>query len=477
MPPSFEWEIHDRAGPPSRIGVGSVPPGNQQRRFRRSIAFIILLVLGGITMRIWTSIRDRAVEEARAELRASVELELVSVAEDDAELFRSRQDPADSTWQGQQLVRHGFGIAGAEGVRFVPAPGLKPAARVPEISDISVSGRDGRVQVTHWYEVRDLPLMAIEMNLLESEIGLPSEPLPFKSTWFYRQGDDGTWYHVAPSDGFLGIPHSWHSTQLEIRSAGFEAPLLDDVAPELVGLVLEVCQGLTCSPETHYVLSFEDVPTAAIQGERWTLPAPYLVGMPEEEEARVAWRWLLKLWLFQNLVTDHSNVNEISDTIILRQLVGRLAADVGLAESVATDREVLARAGARNELHSLQSLWQAQVDAGTPQEMRLLETEIAALLDFLAEQMGSERLYGLLPAPGEPFRATRATLFSSLGLKLEDFIAAWSKYVSELSGEPITSLSGSLNIRPSTESRPPSPVMPSYHIALLCEAVSRPYSA
>jgi len=467
MPPSFEWEIHDRAGPPSRIGVGSAPPGNRQRRFRSAIALIVLFIIGGVAIRAWTVVRDRTVREAQAELRASVELELASIAEADAELFRSRQDPADPGWQGQQLARHGFGIPGTEVVEFVPAPGLKPADRDPEISDIRVSGRDGRVQLTHWFEVRDLPPTAIERDVLDPDFDLPSKPLPFKSTWFYRQGEDGAWYHVAPSDSFLGIPHSWHSSRLEIRSAGLEASLLDNVAAELAGLVLQVCQGLDCPPNTHYVLSFEDIPTAVTQGDRWTIPAPHLAGMPEEEEARAAWRWLLKLWLFQNLVADHSNVDEIADKIILRQLVGRLAAQVGLAESLSVNKELLAQAGTRNQLHSLQSLWQARVNAEAPQEMRLLEAEITALLDFLTYQMGSDRLYELLPAPGEPFRAARAALFSSLGLELEGFTAAWSEYVSELSGEPLTSLGGSPDAPPIDESLTLSPVTSSRQIALV----------
>jgi hypothetical protein len=467
MPPSFEWEIQDDSGPPSRIGGGLEPPAIRKRRFRIAVALVVLLALGAIAIRTWAAVRDRAVEDAKAELRASVELELTSITEGDAELFRSRQDPADAMWQDRQSARQGFGST-AQGTTPSPlAPSLFATDRDPEISDIRVSGRDGQVQLTHWFEVRDL--LSVATGSMDLQVRLPSQPLPLSSTWFYRQGDDGIWYHVAPPDSFPGIPHSWFGSLLEIHSSELEAPLLGDSAAELMSLVVLVCRTLDCAPDTHYVLSFEDIGTATTSGERWALPAPHLVGLPEGEEARAAWHWSLKLWLFQNLIANHTNLEEIADSIILRQLVGRLAARAGLAEPIPTDSHLLLQAGAQNQLHSFQDLWQAGVNSEPAQATRLLETEIAALLDVLGSQIGSERLYELLPEPGVPFRASRAALFSSLDLDLDDITAAWSKYVSELSGEPVTSAGKAQEEPPPAESLAPPPVSSGNQIALVCD--------
>jgi hypothetical protein len=466
MPPSFEWEIEDNSGPPRQLGDASGSAARRNRRRLFATALVVLLAFGGIAIRAWTAARDRAVEEARAELRASVELELASIAEADAELFHNRQDPENPMWQDRQSARMGFGIPGQETTAWTPAPGLSATDRAPEIGDIRVSGRRGQVQLTHWFEVRN-PL-STEPGLMDAEVDLPPQPLPFRSTWFYRQGDDGVWYHVAPPDTFPGIPHSWYGNLLEIHSSELEAPLLGDSAVELVSLAALVCQVLDCAPETHYVLSFEDIVVATSIGERWALPAPHLVGLPEGAEARAAWQWSLKLWVFQNLVSSHTNLEEVTDSIILRQLVGRLAARAGLAEPFPTDRHLLLQASARNELHSFQELWQAGVNSNPARATRLLNAEIAALLDVLASQIGSDRLFELLPEPGVPFRASRAALFSSLDLGLHDITAAWSKYVAELTGEPVTSAGERQGEPPPAASLAPPPISSSNRIALVC---------
>lgn len=467
MPPSFEWKIEDNSGPPRQIGDASGSAASRKRRRLIAVVLVVLLASGGIAIRTWTAVRDRAFEEARAELRASVELELTSIAEADAELFHSRQDPEDPAWQDRQSARLGFGIPGQETAAWTPGPSLFAADRAPEIGDIRVAGRRGQVQLTHWFEVRN-PLSA-DPALMDAEVGFSSQPLPFKSTWFYRQGDDGVWYHVAPPDSFPGIPHSWYGNLLEIHSSEREAPLLGDSAAELVSLATLVCQVLDCVPDTHYVLSFEDVVAATTFGERWALPAPYLAGLPEGAEARAAWQWSLKLWVFQNLVSNHTNLKEVTDSIILRQLVGRLAARAGLAEPIPTDGHLLLQASARNQLHSFQELWQAGVNSDPTQATRLLKAETAALLDVLASQVGSDRLYELLPEPGVPFRASRAALFSSLDLGLHDITAAWSKYVAELTGEPVTSAGKGQDEPPPAASLVPPPISSGNHIALVCD--------
>jgi Tol biopolymer transport system component len=457
MSVSFDWDFAEEPrAPRPPDGRGGLPD-----RWRRWLSWgavvFILLVAGGLLTRAWVNDRLKAIEKVEAELRGIVELELKSIAEGDGELFRTRQDPADPRWQARQVARY---IANPTG--FVPAPGLASAERPSEIKKAHVFGRSGRVELVHWFQ-------PLSHTLPLSHTPTLSSPLPFHATWFYRLDEEGVWYHVAPPDDYWGIPYSWHGSRLTIRATEIESQLLDPIALDLALLVSEGCRRLDCLAQTRYTLSFEDNLPPQIQGDRWTLPALFLTGFPEGEEARAAWEQALKLWLVEALVRTRVAHPERAERVIYRQFVVRLQAELGLIEPPLPDVQLLAQALVEDKAHTPQGLWEAEYDPDDHEGNRLLEAEVTALLQFIETQVGPERLFDLLRAlrDDQLFYAL-ATFYR---LDTEDFQAGWSAYLAELTGVAAPAATPQASVQPlePPPAPPPPPVPPGDQIAFICD--------
>jgi Tol biopolymer transport system component len=423
MSVSFDWQIEQEDRLPHWPSSDTPPPDRRRRWLWRGIAVFVLLVAAGSGAYLWISSRLKAVEKAEAELRRIVELELTAIADGDAEIFRIRQDPSNLHWRDQQVIRYFSPEA-----QFVPAPGLTPSSRPPEIEKVHFFGQTGRVELTHWFQPTNPP---------NGRTNQPTnQPLPFHATWFFRQNEAGTWYHVAPPDDYWGIPYSWHGSRLDIRATEVEAEALDPIADELARLMARSCDWLGCPPDARYSLSFQDVSAPQTQGDRWVLPALYLAGLPDGEQANDAWARALELWLVETLARAQVGDDAVTQRIFYRQLVARLKAELGLAEAVSPDVELLTEALQYGGAHPLWRLWQAEYDPDEPEETRLYEAEVAAVLDLIGEQVGSERIFELLPALGDHYRLTDV-LTLLYDVSREDFTVAWSEHLSELTGVAI----------------------------------------
>jgi hypothetical protein len=304
----FEWEFDD-----DRQTVrGPAPSLGWRRWLRRTGLLLILLIIVALAVRARLAAHQRAIAETEFQLRAAVSLELKTIADGDVELFLARQDPGDPIWRDRQFVRY----LSPGAARFLPAPGLEPGDPPWEIHSVHLPDRSAQVaraELTRW--------------LREPGNNYPAAPLPFRVTWFYRQADDGTWYHVAPpddgqsapyyksagtrtaangsgeavvigftlttSDNFLRVPGlddgsltvvpapRWFGPVLKISathahvpwrasvlthsvSMPGEADLLDPIASDLGDLVARGCDWLSCPREAHYTLAFEDIPIAGV---------------------------------------------------------------------------------------------------------------------------------------------------------------------------------------------------------------------
>jgi hypothetical protein len=295
---------------------------------------------------VYTSLNGRlkAVEKGKTDLRAIVGLELKALADGDAALFRTYQDPTDADWQARQIVRY----LSPDAARLVPAPGLAPADRPAEIKQIHLSGPTGRAELVRWFQYPTGPSSGA------------SELLPFQATWFYRLDDQAVWRHVAPPDGYWGAPYTWQGSQLIIRAAQAEANLLAPIADELADLIASACQLLDCRQGSRYILSFEDVLTPRALGHRWMLPALYLSGLPEDQAAAAAWAHAVKLWLVEALAQTQVADDDGTDRLIYRQLVAYLAAELELIEPISPDVEPLTQALLKSEPHPPATLWEAR---------------------------------------------------------------------------------------------------------------------
>jgi hypothetical protein len=436
---SFQWEIQDEAGPLRRLDDGPPPPPSRRRLLVRGALVLVLVALIGWGFRAWVQDRLETAGKIEQELRAVVELELRSIAQEDAELFIARQDRADPAWRVRQINRY----ITPGGGRFVPAPWLTRADRPPEIGEIELSGRGASVQITYWYLEPPDPLPSQLTHQPSDQTGYPTanpppEPVPFTSNWFYRRADDGNWYHTSPPDDYLGLPHFWYGSRLDIHATGAEAELLSSTTSDLASTVAQVCRLLDCPVDVHYTLSFEDTIRPRVEAERWVLPAPYLAGLPTNQAAREAWQRLVRAWLVEAMVQAHERYDELSTSLIYQGLAARLRAEMDLAAQPEPDVELLRRALQAGEAHGLWELWEARYDTQDADETRLLQAEVTALLDYTASQMADGELLRWMGILQNRYQRADVPLFARYKLDRESFSVGWYSYLSGLTAVSVT---------------------------------------
>jgi WD40 repeat protein len=455
MPVDFDWEFEEDADSKRGPTGGTRLPVKVRRWLPRGAVVLLLFLAVGLGVRSWVKGRLDAVTEVEMELQGVVELELRTIAERDTEVFRSIQNPDDARWVARQMTRYLD-----EPDTFAPAPGFTPAGRAPEIEQVSVLGRTGTAELTVWYD---------------SSIEGRGDPLPFEVTWFYRQSDDGVWHHVPPPDDYLGIPHSWHSESLVIRATEAEADLLNVAAHELVDLVIKGCEWLDCPEDAHFTLSFHGELVPLVQDDMWILPALDLAGIPEDDRSQATWQRALKLWVVEALVASQVGGRYLDDRLIYRELMTRFQKELGLLDaSSATfplpDQELLARALRNGDTHPFRRLWEARHDPGDPDGQRLLEAEVALLLQWLEDQMGAEPVIQLLPLLGG-FDGTASARLALFGVARRDVEAEWFSYLFEQAG--ITPVAASTAREENGALEPPriaraASVPPGDQIAYIC---------
>jgi hypothetical protein len=420
MSVSFDWDFSEE--PQGHKGDGEPSPPGRRRRLRRIIVLVALLALVGGAVGLWVRGRLDVAKREETGLRAVAELELETIGRGDAELFRTLQDPADPIWRDRQVARYFSPQAAA----FAPAPGLVPSGRPTEIRQTHFFGQTGRVELVRW--------------LREAAPSLtPARLLAFNITWFYRRDEDGEWYHTAPPDTYWGIPYSWHGSRLEIRSTEVEAAWIDAVADELAIHIAQGCRWLGCPEGQRYTLNFMDVVGPEVQGDWWALPALTLSGIPANSSAREAWRRALELWTVEALARTQVGDAEVTERILYQQLVATLKARLKLAEPLALDTEQLARAVRDGDQAPLWSLWQAKPPQGDPERNRILEQEVTALLQFMQEEVGKERILRLLPALDE-YTYFSDAVDAVYDWDRVDFMQDWLSYMSDTTREQIAGL-------------------------------------
>jgi WD40 repeat protein len=421
MPVAFDWEFQEEDPDPSR----------RPERFgggRRQSSWLVLLVslftVGGLAFGLWAKRQLDAAKTIDEELRAVVELELKTIAEGDVDLFRGLQDPDDARWLGRQIARY---ISRPQSL--VPVPGMILDERPTEVAAVRTYGELGEAELVQWFTT--------------AEDG-QGDPLPFRTTWFYRRGQEGVWYHVAPPENHSGVPYSWYGTRLTIHASEFESQLLDPIAVDLVRLIYQGCLRLNCGADIKYTLSFEGVLTPKVQDDWWTLPELQVAGLPDSEWARSEWERALKLWMVDALARAQSDEANPSERMVYRQLVERLQADLvsggGISEHDEPDLEVLAEALRNGVSLDLQTLWRAVLDPDDSEATRLREHAVAAMLQWIEGKIDNEELHMLVPALGRYPRLDSA-LAATFELAPADLEHEWFAHLVELTDVDIVAAS------------------------------------
>ncbi|MCP4514475.1 MAG: hypothetical protein GY824_04505, partial [Delftia sp.] len=476
MSVNFDWDFEEQDAEPSFQREGIMLPGGRQRNWRlMGVLLFTLLVVGGLSVRLWLNYRLSAIADVEAELRKLVQLELQHITDGDADLLRHMQDPSVFRWQSRQVARYapddGGGLAPSTR-GFAPAPGLVPADRAPQIHNVRVVGRSGRVELTHWFQSTvKVAAPALPRWL---PFALPDSadlPLPFHVTWFYRLDQDGVWYHTAPSDAHVGIPYSWYGTRLDIHATEIEAETLHPVAGDVTMLMLKACRLLGCDEDEHYVLDLDDSPEPRLYSKRWSLPALYLAGLPDNQVAHDAWLQALKLWLVEALARSRAG-SGVQERVLYQRLVTRLQAELDLGVAPALDVETLALILNEVKLHSFPSFWDVEYDPEDAEGNRLLEAEIDALLYWVEEQVGTARLFELLPALSDYSQLDHALLALYHQPPATSFEWEWFNHLFELTGVPPLPLSAlpiSYQALGPPPTLPPSLISPGEQVTFICD--------
>jgi hypothetical protein len=232
----------------------------------------------------------------------------------------------------------------------------------------------------------------------------------------------------------VGIPYSWYGTRLDIHATEIEAETLFPVTGDLASLALRTCRLLGCEDDVHYVIYLDDSPEPRLYSKRWSLPAFYLAGLPDNQAAHDAWSQALELWFVESLARTRVG-SAMTERVLYQCLVTRLQAELGLGVAHALDVEPLALVLDERKPHSFQGLWQAEYDPADLEGNRLLDAEIDALMYWVEEQVGTARLFELLPALNDYSQLDNA-LLALYHLAPVSFEGEWFSYLFELTGVP-----------------------------------------
>lgn len=410
MPVDFDWNFADEPRPtlpePPRRSI-------RWRRFTRR-GLIVLLLLGtlGLLVRGWIQSRLDRIKEVESDLRLTVQVELQAQAEGDLELFLALQDPNDPNWRRLQTT---FFYA-----NHTPSPNFFLADRPIEIGQVRVSGRQGQIEITHWFTS-----VPTGPNITEGQT------YPFQTTWFYRLANDGNWQHVAPPNDYLGESWVWDGVWLDVTSRGVDADLIAPLSGEFIRLVSQSCGWIQCAANRRYTLTFGNTLSPRMLPNQWSLPAPYLIGQPADESTRTVWQNSLKRTVVLALVDANVDRARIERRAFYPHLLAWLTAELELTEPESPDTALLASAWQNNAWLAPSDLWGYE-RANTPTDQNeLIDSEIILLIQVIGSRYGPSAVGAMISALEEN-RPFNDLLNDQLGIDPADLEAAWLNRLQEI---------------------------------------------
>jgi len=400
MPVEYEWHFDEKGPGGETEGTGEARPS---RRRVWSILAVAAVVLVGFGLYAWWRVSRVSLRRMEEEVQAVARLEMRALADEDAELYLSLQDDSDPRWQELQEARLISGTA-----LPAPAPGL--AASVPfAVEHPRVIGDHARVELVR---------MA----------GLPGgASLPFRAARFYRLTSDGRWLHTSADQEYAGRMLVWVGPRNDLAGFSVEDDLLGPLAPELEVTAARFCDLFSCESDVRFRLAFTStLDTQTTQPE--VLPAPHIVGVPDDDAARAVWTQAVKGYLVELMLDQVVGVS--TGGLIETGLRTRVREMLGVAVPRQPDLDLLAQAAAEGRLPTLSALWERAV----PDEQRTTaESEVILLLNFIEEEYGSDRLPALLMTGAS---SLDATIGIALGTDLPTFERQWLTYLHRRVSEP-----------------------------------------
>jgi len=410
----FEWHFEDQV--PEQAPEKEQRPRRSRWRFWLGLAgAVILLVAAGLYAR-WRVQRE-ILKSVEAEVRSIAQLELQALAEGDGDLYLGLQDDADPNWQEAQKARATFDAALPP-----PLPGLTTST-VLSIENARVVGNVARVELVH-------------------AVGLPDgQVVPFRAIRFYRRADDGRWLHTRADLGYAGHAVIFTGQQVAITTYAIDAELVRPVASSLEKLASRFCMLVSCQTYAPLALTLTDT-LDTVMGPDSTLPAPFIVGAPDDEKARAAWEAALHEVLLDRLIAREfgpptGSARRASEGVELfrARLHEWLRATLELRPPIAVDPDLIGQALDAGEWISLEALWSA---ASTTGDLRrpLAEAEIDLLLAFIGREYGPSSVARILRLLDEvPWIAT--WIQDTTGENWPTFYYQYAAYVRQAAGRPV----------------------------------------
>lgn len=366
MSSDFEWHFGDEFPEED-----TEEKQTNQAIWRRWLPWLLALavIVGGSYA--WWRGRQRNLTQAEAQVRQVAELELRALAEGDRELYLGFQDYYDRSWKKAQEA-------------YFDTGGLPlPLHGVTASIDTSVEGArivGDRAQIEVLYTAT-----------------LPSgEEATFRALRFYHLRDEGRWLHTSLDPEAGGVIKTFVLDDIEITAFERDAEWIDPLTTNLVTGAYRFCRLASCrrslALELNLAANLED----AAEPDDATLPAPFLVGAPENDAARAAWEASLGQFLVDQLVARETRPGSEDDhrgALFEERLRAWLIAELGIGEPVAPDRERVREALEDGDLVPTWALWRTQPD---DPDRPLAAAQIDLLLASIEEEYGASAVAGLI---------------------------------------------------------------------------------
>jgi len=360
MAVELEWNFEDK-------GSERAPQQERQPRRPRWRAWLILGVValsiaGGVYA--WYRSSRETLMTVEAEVQAVAQLELRAAAERDIALFLSLQDEAFPAWRKAQEAR-----AGLDAFLPPPLPNLTLGSDLV-VENARVVGDAARVEVV---SVAGLP---------DGEVG------PFRAAHFYRRSSDGRWLHTSPNLDDAGHTVVFSGGQVTVTSFAIDTEWTKAAAYDLEGLAIRFCSLVSCQPGKPLTLDFTGTLDDVLEPEG-VLPAPFLVGVPDDETASEVWIKALRELAFDRLVVREwgPSLSSGADELFRTRFREWLRAKLGLRDPISPDLDLVGEALDADELIPLGEL-RDLAPAADATRRGLAGAEIDLLLAFIEEEYG-----------------------------------------------------------------------------------------
>ena len=377
----FEWQTGDDEGE-----EWHEPRPNYRYRSARwrwyLLGVIALLAAGIITWRLAERRVEASSEQMRADVRASHELVQRAAASSDVELLRTALSGRDEEWTATQreLADEGYSYTAAPRLLLLEPVGA------PEERSLTLAPN-----------LRSAELV-LAQEYTPTAASVLTGPVVLEQTHTYRRGAN-RWLLAPPDEEFWGVQRSTRTGRVVVEFPERDEELARRLADDLSDGVEALCalQSGRCPPELVVTVTLEDDPASLLaftdsrqmlrSGARVSLPAPSLLGIPQDDAGYRALHDAYARYLYSALAPQLTNWECCGHALFWQALLQARLNDLGLAPPLLSPAETFAALDLVTNVDdffiTLSPKWQGTRPVGlhTP-----LPLDVRVLVAFLLDQ-------------------------------------------------------------------------------------------